>query len=72
MWGRGGYGCGIWFDELRNCVVAFEGNFDFVFLKRLVIFLTCSEECVKVAHFVFCVEAVGRCGWSSFFLYIVS
>jgi len=39
----------------------------FVFLNRLVIFLTCGEECVKVAHFVSCVEAVGRCGWSSFF-----
>jgi hypothetical protein len=39
----------------------------FVFLKRLVIFLTCGEECVKVAHFVSCVEAVGRCGWSSLF-----
>jgi len=39
----------------------------FVFLKRLVIFLICGEECVKVAHFVFCVEAMGRCGWSSFF-----
>jgi len=39
----------------------------FVFMKRLVIFLTCGEECVKVAHFVSFVEAVGRCGWSSFF-----
>jgi len=38
-----------------------------VFFKRLVIFLTCGEECVKVAHFVSYVEAVGRCGWSSFF-----
>jgi hypothetical protein len=38
----------------------------FVFLKRLVIFLTCGEECVKVAHFVSFVE-VGRCDWSSFF-----
>ena len=28
-----------------------------MFLKRLVIFLTCGEDCVKVAHFVFCVEA---------------
>jgi len=43
----------------------------FVFLKRLVIFLTCGEECVKVAHFVSFVE-VGRCDWSSFFLYIAS
>ena len=39
----------------------------FVFLKRLVIFLTCGEECVKMSHFVFCVGVVGRCGWSSFF-----
>ena len=39
----------------------------FVFLNRLVIFLTCGEECVKVAHFVSCMEAVGGCGWLSFF-----
>ena len=39
----------------------------FVFLNRLVIFLTCGEECVKVAHFVSCVEAMGRCVWLSFF-----
>ena len=31
----------------------------FVFLNRLVIFLTCGEECVKVVHFVSCMEAVG-------------
>ena len=31
----------------------------FVFLNILVIFLTCGEECVKVAHFVSCMEAVG-------------
>ena len=39
----------------------------FVFLNRLVIFLTCGEECVKVTHFVSCMEAVGVCGWLSFF-----
>ena len=38
-----------------------------VFLNRLVIFLTCGEECVKVAHFVSIVKAVGRRGWLSFF-----
>jgi hypothetical protein len=31
----------------------------FVFLNRLVIFLTCGEECAKVAHFVSFAEAVG-------------
>ena len=31
----------------------------FVFLNRLVIFLMCGEECMKVAHFVSCMEAVG-------------
>jgi len=39
----------------------------FVFLNRLVIFLTCGEGCVKVSHFVSCMEAVGRCGWLRFF-----
>ena len=43
----------------------------FVFLNRLVIFLTCGEECVKVAHFVSCMEAVGV--WLvELFLYIAS
>jgi hypothetical protein len=41
-------------------------NLTFVFLNRLVIFLTCGEECVKVAHFVSFAEDVGRCGWLSF------
>jgi hypothetical protein len=44
----------------------------FVFLKRLVTFLTCGEDCVKMAHFVSCVEAVGKCGQSRFFLYTAS
>jgi hypothetical protein len=35
MWGRGGYGCGMWFGELRNCVVAFEGNFDFCVFEEV-------------------------------------
>jgi len=39
----------------------------FVFLNRLVIFLTRGEECVEVAHFVSCMEAVRWCGWLSFF-----
>jgi hypothetical protein len=38
----------------------------FMFLNRLVIFLMCGEECVKVAHFVSFVGAVGGCGWLSF------
>ena len=67
MWGRGGYGCGMWFGELPNVLLLSRSLLTFVFLKRLVIFLTCGEECVKVAHFLFCVEAVGRCGWSSLF-----
>jgi hypothetical protein len=60
--GRGGYVCGMWFGELHNCVVDFEGKFDVCVFERLVIFLTCVEECVKVVHFLSCVEAVARCG----------
>jgi len=55
---------------LVSCAIVsllFKLTLTFVFLKRLVIFLTCGKECVKVAHFVSRVEAVGRCGWSSFF-----
>jgi hypothetical protein len=44
----------------------------FVFLNRLVIFLTCGEECVKVAYFVSCMEAVGRCGWLKFFCMLLA
>jgi hypothetical protein len=43
---------------LRNCVNAFEDNFDIVFLNRLLIFL-CGAERVKVAHFVYFAGAVG-------------
>jgi len=43
----------------------------FVFLNRLVIFLTYGEECVKVAHFVSCVEAEGKGVWSSFSVHCV-
>jgi len=39
----------------------------FVFLNRLIVFLRCGKECEKVAHFLSCMEAVGKCGWSSFF-----
>jgi len=59
---------------LVSCAIVFlllKATLTFVFFKRLVIFLTCGEECVKVAHFVSCVEAVGRCGWSSFSVYCV-
>ena len=38
----------------------------FVFLNKLVIFLTCGDECVKMAHFVSIVGIVGRCVWLSF------
>jgi len=58
---------------LMSCAIVLlflKATFTFVFLIRLVIFLTCGEECVKVAHFLFCVEGVG--GWSSFFLYVAS
>ena len=35
MWGRGGYGCGVWLGELRSCVVAFEGNFDICVFEEI-------------------------------------
>jgi hypothetical protein len=44
-------------------------NLTFTFLNRLMIFLTCGEECVKVAHFVSCMEAGGGV---ELFLYIAS
>jgi hypothetical protein len=69
MWCRVGEGrvvvCG-----LVSCIIVLlllKVTLTFVFLNRLVIFLTCGKECVKVAHFVSFVEAVGRCGWLSFF-----
>jgi hypothetical protein len=34
-----------------------------VFLNRFVIFLTCGEVCVKVAHFVSRLGVVGGRGW---------
>jgi len=49
--------CGSW--SCAIVLLLLKVTLTFVFLKRLVIFLTCSEECVKVAHFVSCVEAVG-------------
>jgi hypothetical protein len=42
-------------------------NLTFVFLNRLLIFLICGDECVKVANFVSFMGVVGRCGWLSFF-----
>ena len=44
----------------------------FVFLNRLVIFLTCGEECMKVANFVSFMEAVGGVWLVELFLYIAS
>ena len=41
-------------------LLLFKAILTFVFLSRLVIFLTCGEECVKVAHFASFTEAVGR------------
>jgi len=55
---------------LVSCATVFlllKVTFTFVFLNRLVIFLTYGEECVKVAHFLSCVEAEGTGVWSSFF-----
>jgi hypothetical protein len=54
---------------LVSCAIVLlllEVTLTFVFLSRLVIFLMRGEECVNVAHFVSCVEAVGVCGWLSF------
>ena len=55
---------------LMSCAIVWlllKATFTSVFLKRLIIFRTCGEECVKVTHFLFCVEGVGGCGWLSFF-----
>ena len=65
-----GLGEGMVVCGLVSCVIVLlllKVTLMFVFLNRLVIFLMCGEECVKVAHFVSCMEAVGGCGWLSFF-----
>jgi len=38
-----------------------------VFLNRLLIFLICGDECVKMANFVSFMDDVRRYGWLSFF-----
>ena len=43
----------------------------FVFLNRLVTFLTCGEECVKEAHFVSFAGFVGLYGWLCFFFCVI-
>ena len=60
---------------LVSCAIVLfllKATLTFVFLNRLVIFLTCGEEFVKVAHFVSCMEAVRGVWLVELFLYIAS
>ena len=61
----------MWIGDCAIVLLLLKVTLTFVFLIKLVIFLTCDEECVKVAHFVSCMEAVGV--WLvELFLYIAS
>jgi hypothetical protein len=58
--------CGVMSCEI--VLLLLKVTLKFVFLSRLVIFLTCGEACVKVAHFVSCMET-GEVWLVDIFLY---